>query len=104
MSLNKLRTVLNNKVLDMLYQVQIENFTPLHWGANNGDSQIVTALLKANADVNAKTYYKGKELYSPLYVAEQLNHSEIVKLLKDHEAKDSIQSAFLHYGSLYVFS
>jgi ankyrin repeat protein len=61
----------------------IENFTPLHWSASKGDKQIVAALLKARADANAKAYY-GKVECTPLSVAENNGHIDIVELLKNH--------------------
>jgi cytohesin len=66
----------------------IENFTPLHWSASNGDKQIVTALLKAQADANAKAYY-GKVECTPLSVAENNGHIDIAELLKSHGVQNT---------------
>jgi cytohesin len=82
-SLAELLSALAEVTNNLAHPTVIENFTPLHWSASNGDKQIVAALLKARADANAKAYY-GKVVCTPLIVAEKNGHIDIVELLKSH--------------------
>ena len=61
--------------------------TPLWRASLNGDTETVKLLLDANADVNAKVHAGGKD-YTPLSMAIARGHAEIVKLLKEHGAKE----------------
>jgi ankyrin repeat protein len=61
--------------------------TPLMVACGLGYTDIARLLLEARADVTIKARFFGKE-YSPLSVAQQWNHPDIVKLLKDYGAKE----------------
>jgi ankyrin repeat protein len=87
-SLAELLSALAEMTNNLAHPTVIENFTPLHWSASNGDKQIVAALLKARADANAKAYY-GKVVCTPLNVAEKNGHVDIVELLKSHGVQNT---------------
>lgn len=61
--------------------------TPLMVACGLGYTDIARLLLEAKADVTIKARFFGKE-YTPLSVAQQWNHPDIVKLLKDYGAKE----------------
>ena len=73
--------------------------TPLHWAANRGHLDIVQALLKARADVNAKDEYG----MTPLHLAAIRGHLGIIQaLLKagaDVNAKDEDEYTPLHLAA-----
>jgi ankyrin repeat protein len=51
--------------------------TPVHTAALKGHAEVVTILLKAGAEVNAKVL----ENCTPLYYAAENGHAEVVKIL-----------------------
>lgn len=61
--------------------------TPLMVACGLGYTDIARLLLEAKADVTIKARFFGKE-YTPLSVAQQWNHPDIVKLLKDYGATE----------------
>lgn len=61
--------------------------TPLMVACGLGYTDIARLLLEARADVTIKARFFGKD-YTPLSVAQQWNHPDIVKLLKDYGAKE----------------
>ncbi len=56
---------------------------PLVWAAKNGDLETVRVLLDAGADLNAKSC----ENETALALAEEYNHPEVIKLLKQRGAR-----------------
>lgn len=75
---------------------EVEAF-PLYMAAQNGYTEIVKLLLKAEAKVNAKLNTDGA---SALYIASLNRHTEIVRLLLDAGAETEVRVA--HYTPLYV--
>ena len=61
--------------------------TALHCSAEDGNAGIVALLLKANANPNLKDS-KGK---TPLDYAIWNNHMDIIKLLRNHDGKTSLE-------------
>jgi len=69
-------------------------FFDLHTNSNSGNVQfrlkhykVVKLLLADGADVNAKASKAGKN-YTPLSIAKEMGHTQIIKLLKEYGAKD----------------
>lgn len=60
-------------------------YTAMHEGARSGNLQIVTALIKAKADVGAKSI---KDIY-PIHLAAGKGHYEMVRFLLQHRADQS---------------
>jgi uncharacterized protein len=54
-------------------------FTPLHWAAMTGHTDIAKLLLTHGAEVNAKSNYG-----TPLYVATLHHYNDVAKLLRRH--------------------
>lgn len=52
-------------------------WTPLHWAARNGHTQIAQLLLQSNADVNARD----ADLKTPMHRAAFYGHLNMVQLL-----------------------
>jgi ankyrin repeat protein len=65
----------------------LNDYTPLHWAAGQGDVRIVEVLLAHGADMEARTRIDDFE--SPLEIAEQANHADVVALLLDAPASGS---------------
>ncbi|MEN6306613.1 MAG: ankyrin repeat domain-containing protein [Anaerohalosphaeraceae bacterium] len=61
--------------------------TPLMVACGLGYTDIARLLLEVKADVTIKARFFGKD-YTPLSVAQQWNHPDIVKLLKDYGATE----------------
>ncbi len=57
-------------------------YTPLHWAARWGYTEVAQALITAGADVKAKD----DMLKTPLDLAEKSGHKNTVKLLKQNGA------------------
>lgn len=55
-------------------------WTPLHWAATKGQTEIASRLIKAGADVNARD----KEGNTPLHWAAYFDNTETAELLKQH--------------------
>jgi ankyrin repeat protein len=60
-------------------QAEPDGMTPLHYAVLNNDSAVTSALLRAGAEVNARTRYG----VSPIYLAAQNGSADITKLLLD---------------------
>ncbi|MGH2271295.1 ankyrin repeat domain-containing protein [Anaerohalosphaeraceae bacterium U12dextr] len=67
--------------------VNKNGLTPLMVACGLGYTDIARLLLEAEADVTIKARFFGKD-YTPLSVAQQWNHPDIVTLLKDYGAKE----------------
>ena len=70
--------------------------TPLHHAVSKGDANIVSLLVEAGADIEARTgYMSNKE--TPLLIAARRGHKEIVSILleagADIEAVDKVRSS-----------
>ena len=63
----------------------LNDYTPLHWAAGNGDACAVRLLLGHGADVTIRTRIDGCE--TPREVAEHAGHREIAELLVQHETR-----------------
>jgi ankyrin repeat protein len=61
-----------------------EGLTPLHMAARNGHENTVKMLLTKGADASLKS----KAGRTPMDLAKEKNHPEVVELLSKHEAKD----------------
>jgi ankyrin repeat protein len=59
-----------------------DGMTPLHYAVLNNDLTVTQALLRAGADVNARTRYE----VSPIYLAAQNGSAEMTRLLLDNGA------------------
>jgi len=59
-------------------------WTPFHVACRNGNKTIVEMLIAKGADINAKT----DKDYTPLSLAKQKNHKQVVELLRKHGAKE----------------
>src|SRR5437762_3495088 len=59
-------------------EAQGDGSTALHWAAYHGDAEMVRMLLKAGADVKAKTRIGNM---TPLFLAAQVGNAKIIKLL-----------------------
>ncbi|KAJ6559966.1 ankyrin repeat-containing domain protein, partial [Mycena capillaripes] len=62
--------------------VENEGWTPLHFAATNGHTQIVRFLVERHANVNLPE--KGE--LTPVHIAARDGHADIVRLLVDHRA------------------
>jgi len=67
-------------------KLEVFGWTSLHLAARNGSTEIVNALLKAGADINAKT----KKGQTPLYMAETNKQDEVIELLKEKGAVSAV--------------
>lgn len=56
--------------------------TPLHWAVRRGNIETVIMLLKRGSDINSKDII-GR---TPLFIAIQCNHTDIIKLLLYYKA------------------
>ena len=65
-------------------QIDWEGWSPFHVACRRGNVTIVELLIAKGADVNAKT---GKS-YTPLSLAEQEGHNQVVDLLRKHGARE----------------
>jgi ankyrin repeat protein len=63
-------------------QPEPDGMTPLHYSVLNNDLAVTQALLRAGADVNARTRYE----VSPIYLAAQNGSAELTRLLLDNGA------------------
>jgi len=63
-------------------QPEPDGMTPLHYAVLNNDLAVTQALLRAGADVNARTRYE----VSPIYLAAQNGSAELTRLLLDNGA------------------
>jgi ankyrin repeat protein len=63
---------------------QGDGATALHWAARDGDLELVQALLKAGADVHAKTRIASE---SPLFLAAENGHTAVMQALLNAGAK-----------------
>ena len=65
-----------------------EGYTPLHWAAQFGREGVAELLISKGADVNSRSqggfFKKGK---TPLGLAVDADHKEVVELLKQHGAE-----------------
>jgi ankyrin repeat protein len=61
-----------------------KGLTALHLAARHGRLDVVEVLLSKSADVNAKT----KAGKTPLFLAKEAGHTEIIELLRKHRAKE----------------
>ena len=68
-----------------------KNFTPLHWSARHGHTEIVKLLLERGANSNVRNREKG---FTPLHWATQENHLDIVDLLLKHRANPNIKDKY----------
>ena len=59
----------------------LNDYTPLHWAAGQGDVRMVKTLLAYGADTEARTRIDDFE--SPLEIAENAGHTEVVSVLLD---------------------
>ena len=81
-------------ILDILFrmgadpnQIFTDGFTPLYVASWRGDFALVQLLLDSGADPNKKTSAAWGPPKSALWVAEQKNYSEIVRLLMEYGAQ-----------------
>ena len=63
----------------------VNDYTPLHWAAGDGDERAVRLLLAHGGDVTARTRIDDCE--TPREVAERAGHRAIAALLAQHEAR-----------------
>ncbi|MCD4786252.1 MAG: ankyrin repeat domain-containing protein [Candidatus Eremiobacteraeota bacterium] len=62
---------------------EVDGWTHLHRAVNRGDNDIVKFLLRCGANVNARN----NDNLTPLYYAMKKGHKDIIKLLREHDAK-----------------
>jgi len=81
-----------------------ENFSPLHWAAEHGRTEIARLLIDKGADVNLRSENYG----TPLMVASYRGHKEIVRLLLEKGANavatDAYGKTALNYAQEYQFA
>jgi TolB-like protein len=81
-----------------------ENFSPLHWAADHGRTEIARLLIDKGADVNFQSEIYG----TPLMVASYRGHKDIVKLLLEKGANavaiDAYGKTALNYAQEYQFA
>jgi len=63
----------------------VNDYTPLHWAAGEGDEPAVRLLLAHGADPTART--RIDDLETPRDVAERAGHRNVADLLARHEAR-----------------
>ncbi|NBV06127.1 MAG: ankyrin repeat domain-containing protein [Proteobacteria bacterium] len=68
-------------------------FTPLHYAAKNGWTDIVKILIANGADINVKTSIKDRE-WMPIHYCAKNNHLEILKILLDSGVNKEAKTAF----------
>ena len=84
-----------------------QGWTPLNWAAGKGDSAVVSLLLDKGADV----FKVGRDQRTPYKIALAAGHIEVVKLLREAEARidggssrsDRKYSKAYHLGELRKF-
>jgi ankyrin repeat protein len=74
--------LIKNKKTDVNSKSTTDNFTPLHYAAFKEDEEIVAALIRRGAEVNAKT----KKGYQPIIGAVYNNRLGVVKILLNNGA------------------
>jgi TolB-like protein len=67
-----------------------ENFSPLHWAAEHGRTEIARLLIDKGADMNLRSVNYG----TPLMVASYRGHKDIVKLFLEKGADASVTDAY----------
>ena len=77
------------------------DFTPLHYAANEDHKDVVELLLANKAEVDAKE----KNGFTPLHAVALFDHKDVAELLLTHgadvNAKANDGSTPLHYAALY---
>ena len=64
----------------------LDNWTPLHFAADEGKVEVVKELLKSNEiDIDSKSTI-GR---TPLHLAAMEGHTEIVRILTEHNASEN---------------
>jgi ankyrin repeat protein len=63
----------------------LNDYTPLHWAAGDGDERVVQLLLAHRADVTART--RIDEYETPREVAQRAGHQAVAELLDQHVAR-----------------
>ena len=71
------------------------NYTPLHWAAMDGDTEIARLLIAKGTNVNAVSLEK----VSPLFLAAQRGRTDVVRLLLKHGAR--VSTAATYTGDIY---
>jgi len=84
---NGVKNLLTHKV--DVNQAQGDGSTALHWAAYHADAEMVRMLLKAGADVKAKTRIANM---TPLFLAAQVGSAEVVKLLLENGSDANAKS------------
>lgn len=77
-----------NSLLSNGAKVNTSGWTALHYAASSGDLEVVNALIKAGADINAVA----PDGSSPMIMAAREGHIEIIKLLLSLHANTDIQN------------
>ena len=83
----------------LVYATDVDGYTPLHWAASEGHTEIAQALLDNGADIEAR----GSSGYTPLHWAAQNGQTEIAQALitarADVNARDRSGVTPLHWAA-----
>ena len=88
------------KMINFVNRGDNNNYSPIHYAAENGHHLQVDLLLSSNADANKNLSIKKRRL-TPLMLAARAGHQDVVKALISHDAKiekrDSLErTALMH--------
>ena len=66
-------------------ETTLDGYTALHWAAENGDLPMVRLLLASNSPINAPSSFESNHGVTPLHLASQDGHAQIVNELLKYE-------------------